>query len=146
MEGKTDKYNKGALLSGPPGIGKTTSVYVVAAQCGFDVVEYNASDFRSRKSLRERVGDIINNSTFATSAQSYVKVLLLMDEVDGCDIGGVGEVIEMIKHTSSIPIVCTCNDRWHPKLRSLINYVEDIRFTRPPCNIVSNYLCERVLA
>ena len=65
---------------------------------------------------------MINNTTFA-SAQSYVKVLLLMDEVDGCDIGGVGEVIEMIKHTTTIPIVCTCNDRWHPKLRSLMNYV-----------------------
>lgn len=69
-----------------------------------------------------------------------------MDEVDGCDIGGVGEVIEMIKHTTTIPIVCTCNDRWHPKLRSLMNYVEDVRFIRPPCNIVANYLCEKILA
>ncbi|ORC88692.1 replication factor C, subunit 1 [Trypanosoma theileri] len=136
---------RGALLSGPPGVGKTTSVYVVAKELGRSVVEYNASDFRSRKSLREHVTDVINNRTFNGTASSYTKIILLMDEVDGCDIGGVGEVIQMIKSTT-IPIVCTCNDRWHQKLRSLLNYVEDIRVSRPPCNIVANYICDKVLA
>ncbi|KAK7194167.1 replication factor C, subunit 1 [Novymonas esmeraldas] len=135
----------GVLLSGSPGVGKTTTVYVVAQELGRTVVEYNASDFRSRKSLRENVSDLIRNRAFSSHATSYTSVVLLMDEVDGCDIGGVGEVIEMIK-TTRIPILCTCNDRWHPKLRSLLNYVEDMRFSHPPCNIVANYLCDRVLA
>ncbi|RNF11010.1 replication factor C, subunit 1 [Trypanosoma conorhini] len=136
---------RGALLSGPPGVGKTTSVYVVARALGRVVVEYNASDFRSGKSLREHVTVAINNHAFNANASAYAKILLLMDEVDGCDVGGVKEIIEMIK-TTKIPIVCTCNDRWHQKLRSLMNYVEDIRVTRPPCNIVANYLCDKVLA
>ncbi|CUG91425.1 replication factor subunit 1, putative [Bodo saltans] len=68
-----------------------------------------------------------------------------MDEVDGCDLGGVSEVIQMIKFTK-VPIVCTCNDRWHQKLRPLIKHVEDVRFTRPPCNIVANFICDRILA
>ncbi|EPY29144.1 replication factor C subunit 1 [Strigomonas culicis] len=139
------KKPRAALLSGPPGVGKTTTVYVVATELGRTVIEYNASDFRSRKSLKEKVSTITNNRAFSTSATSYTNVLLLMDEVDGCDIGGVGEVIEMIKVTK-VPILCTCNDRWHQKLRSLINYVEDVRFSRPPCNIVANYLCDKVLA
>lgn len=143
--GDDPKRPHGVLLSGPPGIGKTTTVYVVAQELGRTVVEYNASDFRSRKSLREHVTDLINNRAFSATASSYTNVVLLMDEVDGCDIGGVGEVIEMVKSTR-IPILCTCNDRWHPKLRSLLNHVEDMRFGRPPCNIVANYLCDRVLA
>ncbi|CCW62535.1 unnamed protein product [Phytomonas sp. EM1] len=133
------------LFSGPPGVGKTTTVYVAAREAGLSVIEYNASDFRSCKSLREHVSTLITNRAFSKGATSYANVLLLMDEVDGCDVGGVGEVIEFIK-TTRIPIVCTCNDRWHPKLRSLVNHVEDMRFTRPPCNIVANYLCDRVLA
>ncbi|GET88937.1 replication factor C, subunit 1, putative [Leishmania tarentolae] len=143
--GDDPKKPHGVLLSGSPGVGKTTTVYVVAHELGRTVVEYNASDFRSRKSLRENVSDLVNNRAFSARATSYTKVILLMDEVDGCDIGGVGEVIEMLKSTR-VPILCTCNDRWHPKLRSLLNYVEDMRFSHPPCNIVANYLCDRVLA
>ncbi|CAJ1008916.1 Rad17 P-loop domain/ATPase family associated with various cellular activities (AAA) [Leishmania naiffi] len=143
--GDDPKRPHGVLLSGSPGVGKTTTVYVVARELGRTVVEYNASDFRSRKSLRENVSDLINNRAFSAGATSYTNVVLLMDEVDGCDLGGVGEVIEMLKSTR-IPILCTCNDRWHPKLRSLLNYVEDMRFSHPPCNIVANYLCDRVLA
>ncbi|KAG5503438.1 hypothetical protein JKF63_05577 [Porcisia hertigi] len=143
--GDDPKKPHGVLLSGSPGVGKTTTVYVVARDLGRTVVEYNASDFRSRKSLKENVADLICNRAFSAHATSYTNVILLMDEVDGCDVGGVGEVIEMLKCTR-IPILCTCNDRWHPKLRSLLNYVEDMRFSHPPCNIVANYLCDRVLA
>ncbi|KPI86966.1 putative replication factor C subunit 1 [Leptomonas seymouri] len=143
--GDDGKKPHGVLLSGSPGVGKTTTVYVVARELGRTVIEYNASDFRSRKSLRENVSDVTQNRAFSSQATSYTNAVLLMDEVDGCDIGGVGEVIEMLK-TTRIPILCTCNDRWHPKLRSLLNYVEDLRFSHPPCNTVANYLCDRVLA
>jgi replication factor C subunit 1 len=57
-----------------------------------------------------------------------------MDEVDGMagneDRGGVQELIQLIKHTK-IPIICMCNDRNHPKIRSLSNYCFDLRFQRP---------------
>lgn len=134
------KAHRGALLSGPPGVGKTTAVHVVAKELGATVIEYNASDFRSKKSLREQVSSITNNTVLG--AQRFV---LLMDEVDGCDLGGVSEVIAMLKVTRA-PILCTCNDRWHPKLRTLINYVDDIKFSRPPCNLVTDWVCKRVLA
>ena len=58
-----------------------------------------------------------------------------MDEVDGMsgneDRGGVQELIQLIKQTK-IPIIGICNDRNHPKMRSLVNYCFDIRFQRPP--------------
>jgi len=60
--------------------------------------------------------------------------VLVMDEVDGMagneDRGGVQELIQLIKNTKT-PIVCMCNDRSHPKMRSLVNYCYDLRFQRP---------------
>lgn len=57
-----------------------------------------------------------------------------MDEVDGMagneDRGGMQELIALIK-TTKVPIICMCNDRNHPKIRSLVNYCFDLRFGRP---------------
>ena len=36
----------------------------------------------------------------------------------------------MIK-TTRVPIICICNDRQHPKIRSLANYCFDLRFYKP---------------
>ena len=41
-------WAKCALLSGPPGVGKTTTAYLVSKELGYDVVEMNASDTRSK--------------------------------------------------------------------------------------------------
>ncbi len=37
-----------ALISGPPGIGKTTAARVVAQSLGFHIIEFNASDTRNK--------------------------------------------------------------------------------------------------
>jgi replication factor C subunit 1 len=42
---------RAALISGPPGIGKTTSAHLVAKKCGFEAIEMNASDARNKASL-----------------------------------------------------------------------------------------------
>jgi replication factor C subunit 1 len=42
---------RAALLSGPPGIGKTTAAHMVARIEGFEAIEFNASDTRSKKAL-----------------------------------------------------------------------------------------------
>jgi replication factor C subunit 1 len=39
---------KAALVSGPPGIGKSSAVRIVCEALGFDVVELNASDDRNK--------------------------------------------------------------------------------------------------
>lgn len=40
---------RSVLISGPPGIGKTTSAHLCAKLAGFTPIELNASDSRSKK-------------------------------------------------------------------------------------------------
>ncbi|XP_061684714.1 replication factor C subunit 1 isoform X2 [Syngnathoides biaculeatus] len=130
---------KAALLSGPPGVGKTTTAALVCEELGFSYVEMNASCTRSKSNLKEVVAESLNNTSIesfykGTSQKVSAKHVLIMDEVDGMagneDRGGVQELIGLIKN-SRIPIICMCNDRNHQKIRSLANYCFDLRFHRP---------------
>ncbi|CAL1278243.1 unnamed protein product [Larinioides sclopetarius] len=130
---------KAALLSGPPGVGKTTTALLVCKEAGFDYFELNASDTRSKKNLQQVVSQLLGNQTLAgcfkeNAEKVSSKHVIIMDEVDGMsgneDRGGMMELISFIK-ASKVPIICICNDRNHPKIRSLSNYCFDLRFQRP---------------
>lgn len=130
---------KAALLSGPPGVGKTTTAVLVCEELGYSFVEMNASCTRSKNSLKEVVAESLNNTSIenfykGTSQKVSNKHVLIMDEIDGMagneDRGGIQEMIGLIK-TSKVPIICMCNDRNHQKIRSLANYCFDLRFQRP---------------
>ena len=51
------------MISGPPGIGKTTTARIVARHLGYNVLEWNASDVRSRLSIEEGVKHLADNRT-----------------------------------------------------------------------------------
>lgn len=53
---------KACLLSGPPGVGKTTAVRLISKQMGYEVREWNASDDRSKKDINTLLGELKTNS------------------------------------------------------------------------------------
>jgi replication factor C subunit 1 len=121
---------KAALLSGHPGVGKTTAAQVVCRELGLEAVEFNASDTRNKSELDRRVRGLID--TYALGPKSLMKRrVLIMDEIDGMtsDRGGIPELTSIIK-SSRHPIICICNDRSNPKIRTLSNYCLDLRFRK----------------
>ncbi|CDY59005.1 BnaC08g49560D [Brassica napus] len=150
VKGKGKKLNdavakKAVLLSGTPGIGKTTSAKLVSQMLGFQAVEVNASDSRGKAnsniakgiggSNANSVKELVNNEAIASNIDKskHPKTVLIMDEVDGMsagDRGGVADLIASIK-ISKIPIICICNDRYSQKLKSLVNYCLPLNYRKP---------------
>lgn len=108
---------KAALLYGPVGCGKTSSVYAVAAELNLEVLETNASDFRNADGIMSVAG----NASRQMSLFSRGKIILI-DELDGLsgqqDRGGVGAVQDVIEN-SAFPVVMTANDPYEKKFSPL---------------------------
>ncbi|KAH9699377.1 Replication factor C subunit 1 [Citrus sinensis] len=136
---------KAAILSGSPGMGKTTAAKLVCQMLGFQAIEVNASDSRGKADAKISKGiggsnansikELVSNEALSANMDrsKHPKTVLIMDEVDGMsagDRGGIADLIASIK-ISKIPIICICNDRYSQKLKSLVNYCSDLRFRKP---------------
>jgi replication factor C subunit 1 len=132
---------RAVIIHGPPGIGKTTAAHLVANLEGYDVVEQNASDTRSKKLVEQGLRGVLNTTSlhgyFAGDGrnveQSKKKLVLIMDEVDGMsagDRGGVGALAAVCKK-SDVPMILICNDRKLPKMKPFDPVTFELPFRRP---------------
>jgi replication factor C subunit 1 len=100
---------KAVLIEGVPGIGKTTAAHVVTQSLGFEKLEFNASDVRSKKALEKHISILADNVNIHQMVQRQIDkttpvkkkpAVLIMDEVDGMGRGdhrGVASLIQIIK-------------------------------------------------
>ena len=105
----------GILLTGPPGIGKTTAVHALANEFGFHVIELNASDLRTSQRIYERVGYVTHTMTldsFTGDKNINKRVILFFDEIDGidpkADTGGLKAVVD-IANRKEVPVLAAAN-------------------------------------
>ncbi|KAI9760229.1 MAG: hypothetical protein M1835_000216 [Candelina submexicana] len=132
---------RAVCIHGPPGIGKTTAAHLAATVEGYDIVESNASDTRSKKLVESGLRGVLDTTSlygyFAGDGKKVEagkkKLVLIMDEVDGMsagDRGGVGALAAVCKKTN-IPMILICNERRQPKMKPFDYVVYDLPFRRP---------------
>lgn len=129
---------RAAFLYGPPGIGKTVTIEALAHELQMELVEKNASDYRTEDAIYR----------FAGLASQYGslfggKRIVLLDELDGlmgnADKGGVKAITNVVK-TARCPIVLIANNAYNPRFRTLRSYCLLIEFKKPPAKTVLKHL------
>ena len=132
---------RAVIIHGAPGIGKTTAAHLAAKLEGYDIVESNASDTRSKKLVDTGLKGVLDTTSlrgyFAGDGKKVdvekKKLVLIMDEVDGMsagDRGGVGALAAVCKKTN-VPMILICNDRKLPKMKPFDHVTFDLPFRKP---------------
>ncbi|XP_044722029.1 ATPase family associated with various cellular activities (AAA) domain-containing protein [Hirsutella rhossiliensis] len=88
-------HRKILMLTGPPGLGKTTLAHVCARQAGYEVLEVNASDDRSRDVVKNRIRTSLGTQSVKTvtnakdgkTQRPARPMCVIVDEVDGVTSG-----------------------------------------------------------
>jgi replication factor C large subunit len=108
---------KAALLHGPIGNGKTSSVYAIASELKYDILEINSSDLRNQENIRTFLDSALNQQSLF-----FTPKLILIDEIDNIsgvkDRGCIPALLKAIEK-SSFPVVLTANDITDSKFKAL---------------------------
>lgn len=126
------------FIYGPPGVGKTVSIETLASDLNMELIESNASDYRTAEAVKKVAGRASEYSTLSGKRR-----LILFDELDGitgtADHGGVRVITEVAKETKC-PLVLIANDAYDPRFSTLRNYCLLVEFKKPTKVDVLRYL------
>ena len=73
---KKEKYTNCLILHGPPGIGKTSLANIILESNDFDIIEFNSSDIRNQKTLKDKIENI-NGNVNIIDFMSFKKSIIL---------------------------------------------------------------------
>ncbi len=130
--------NKSALLTGPIGNGKTSSVYALAKELNYDLLEINSSDLRNEAEMKSFL-----NSALGQTSLFFKPKLILVDEIDNVsgqrDRGAIPALCKAIEK-SSYPVILTANELEDSKFKPLIKSSYNIQYQKLEYKIVAEVL------
>jgi replication factor C large subunit len=135
---KKPPKKRALFFYGPPGTGKTVTAEALASDLNMELVQSNASDYRTADAVKRFAGSASQYGTL-----SGKKRLILFDELDGitgnADRGGLRVITDIAKATSS-PIILTANNAYDLRFSTLKKHCQLIEFKKLPKTDIMKYL------
>ena len=82
------KTKKLMLISGEPGIGKTSTAHVILKEFGYNIIEHNASDIRGSKIMNDIVKRSLTYTNILDIMNGNNRPIVILDEIDNLVNGG----------------------------------------------------------
>ena len=132
------ELRKPLLLYGPSGTGKTAAAIAIANENNWNIVNFNASDYRDSDTIKNILMPASNTKSIFGKRN-----LIILDEIDDLvarfDNGAPAAITELIKKSKN-PIIFISNDLWDRKIMFLRNNVEPVEFKKIDVNTITERL------
>jgi replication factor C large subunit len=131
------------LITGPAGTGKTALAHALAAEFGWELFEFNASDLRDEES----VSTLLANAASSGSLFGGTR-LILIDDADSlsgtADRGGAGAISRAIAAARQ-PVILTASDPYDKKLSSSKAHCRHLELRRAHHSTISKFIKQEAL-
>ena len=140
-----NSIKKGIYIYGEPGTGKTTFIINILKELDYDIIKYDAGDFRN-KSIIDTISqhNMSDKNIMSLFHKKIKKIAIIMDEIDGMnngDKGGINTLIKLIRpkktkkqkleEITMNPIICIGNYHIDKKIKELMKVCNTVELKTP---------------